>query len=108
MRFCLRRVSMRKNFGEASMLHSVASFFGIVLHAYFRLGTLLEKSMFTHVMIGSKDLEQARGFYDATFAALGGNPGEMDARGRPIYAHEGRRCADTDYYSSFVQMAATG
>ena len=38
--------------------------------------------MFTHIMIGSNDLEQARGFYDATFAALGGQPGEMDARGR--------------------------
>ena len=47
--------------------------------------------MFTHVMIGSNDLEQARGFYDATFAALGGKPGEMDARGRLIYTHEGGR-----------------
>ncbi len=26
--------------------------------------------MFTHVMIGSNDLERARAFYDATFAAL--------------------------------------
>ncbi len=26
--------------------------------------------MFTHVMIGSNDLERARNFYDATFAAL--------------------------------------
>lgn len=47
--------------------------------------------MFTHVMIGSNDLERARGFYDATFAALGGKPGEIDARGRLIYAHEGGR-----------------
>ena len=47
--------------------------------------------MFTHVMIGSNDLERARSFYDATFAALGGKPGEMDARGRLIYAHEGSR-----------------
>ncbi|MGO4339948.1 VOC family protein [Labrys sp. KB_33_2] len=47
--------------------------------------------MFTHVMIGSNDLEGARGFYDATFAALGGRPGEMDARGRLIYTHEGSR-----------------
>ena len=30
--------------------------------------------MFTHVMIGSNDLERARRFYDATFAALGGKP----------------------------------
>jgi catechol 2,3-dioxygenase-like lactoylglutathione lyase family enzyme len=47
--------------------------------------------MFTHVMIGSNDLERARSFYDATFAALGGKTGEMDARGRLIYAHEGSR-----------------
>lgn len=27
--------------------------------------------MFTHVMIGSNDLERSRKFYDATFVALG-------------------------------------
>jgi catechol 2,3-dioxygenase-like lactoylglutathione lyase family enzyme len=47
--------------------------------------------MFTHVMIGSNDLEKAQGFYDATFAALGCKPGEIDARGRLIYVHEGSR-----------------
>ncbi|MGU3538028.1 VOC family protein [Methylobacterium sp. A54F] len=47
--------------------------------------------MFTHVMIGSNDLTRARDFYDATFGALGGKPGEMDARGRLIYAHDGGR-----------------
>lgn len=47
--------------------------------------------MFTHVMIGSNDLQRSRYFYDATFAALGGEPGEMDARGRLIYFHEGNR-----------------
>ena len=47
--------------------------------------------MFTHVMIGSNDLERARGFYDATFAALGGKPGRMDERGRLIYAYAGGR-----------------
>jgi catechol 2,3-dioxygenase-like lactoylglutathione lyase family enzyme len=45
--------------------------------------------MFTHVMIGSNDLERSRAFYDATFVALGGRPGVMDARGRLVYAHEG-------------------
>lgn len=29
--------------------------------------------MFTHVMIGSNDLERSRKFYDATFVALGGS-----------------------------------
>ena len=47
--------------------------------------------MFTHVMIGSNDLARSRLFYDATFAALGGGPGDMDARGRLIYAHAGGR-----------------
>lgn len=47
--------------------------------------------MFTHIMLGSNDLERARGFYDATFAALGGKPGEMDQRGRLIYLHGGGR-----------------
>lgn len=47
--------------------------------------------MFTHVMIGSNDLDRARIFYDATFAALGGKPGRLDERGRLIYLHEGGR-----------------
>jgi catechol 2,3-dioxygenase-like lactoylglutathione lyase family enzyme len=47
--------------------------------------------MFTHVMIGSNDLERARRFYDATFLSLGGAPGEMDVRGRLNYTHEGGR-----------------
>jgi catechol 2,3-dioxygenase-like lactoylglutathione lyase family enzyme len=47
--------------------------------------------MFTHVMIGSNDLEKARRFYDATFAALGGAPGETDAGGRLVYSHDGSR-----------------
>ena len=31
--------------------------------------------MFTHIMIGSNNLERSRAFYDATFTALGGKPG---------------------------------
>jgi len=47
--------------------------------------------MFTHIMIGSNDLERSKRFYDATFIALGGQPGEVNARGRLIYAHGGGR-----------------
>ena len=36
-------------------------------------------------------MERARIFYHATFAALGGKPGELDARGRLIYLHDGGR-----------------
>lgn len=64
--------------------------------------------MFTHVMIGSNDLEQARDFYDATFAALGGRPGEMDARGRLIYTHEGGRLMITKPINGNPATAANG
>ncbi|GBQ93999.1 VOC family protein [Asaia krungthepensis] len=47
--------------------------------------------MFTHVMLGSNDLEKSKSFYDATFAALGGGPGRIDEGGRLIYTHEGGR-----------------
>lgn len=46
---------------------------------------------FTHVVIGSNDLERSRKFYDATFAALDVPPGKIDAKGRLVYAKEGQR-----------------
>lgn len=64
--------------------------------------------MFTHVMVGSNDLERARGFYDATFAALGGKPGEMDARGRLIYAYAGGRLMITTPIDGNPATAANG
>lgn len=47
--------------------------------------------MFTHIMIGSNNLDQSKAFYDATFTALGGKPGKQDERGRLIYDHDGGR-----------------
>ncbi len=64
--------------------------------------------MFTHVMIGSNDLERARNFYDATFVALGGKPGEMDARGRLIYSHNGGRLMITTPIDGNPATAANG
>jgi catechol 2,3-dioxygenase-like lactoylglutathione lyase family enzyme len=64
--------------------------------------------MFTHVMIGSNDMERARAFYDATFAALGGKPGEMDARDRLIYAHERGRLMLTKPIDGKPATAANG
>lgn len=64
--------------------------------------------MFTHVMIGSNDLERARAFYDATFAALGGAPGVTDARGRLIYAHDGGRLMITKPIDGQPATAANG
>ncbi len=45
--------------------------------------------MFSHVMLGSNDLDRAKRFYDALFAELGGQPGSFDARRRLIYMHDG-------------------
>ncbi|GBQ63673.1 bleomycin resistance protein [Ameyamaea chiangmaiensis NBRC 103196] len=64
--------------------------------------------MFTHVMIGSNDLERARIFYNATFAALGGAPGAIDSRGRLIYTHEGSRLMITTPINGQPATAANG
>ena len=64
--------------------------------------------MFTHIMIGSNDLERAKTFYDATFAALGGKPGETDARGRLTYLHEGGRLMVTKPIDGNPATAANG
>lgn len=64
--------------------------------------------MFTHVMIGSNDLELARRFYDATFLALGGEPGQMDAGGRLVYSHNGSRLMITKPIDGKPATAANG
>jgi catechol 2,3-dioxygenase-like lactoylglutathione lyase family enzyme len=45
--------------------------------------------MFSHVMVGAKDIDASKTFYDATFAALGGKPAMADDKGRLIYMHNG-------------------
>ncbi|MEO1303707.1 MAG: VOC family protein [Pseudomonadota bacterium] len=45
--------------------------------------------MFSHIMVGSDDLDKAKAFYDATFQALGGKPGITDPKGRLIYLYNG-------------------
>jgi catechol 2,3-dioxygenase-like lactoylglutathione lyase family enzyme len=47
--------------------------------------------MFSHVMVGRNDIGRSKRFYDAVFGAIGGKPGEQDAKGRLIYAHNGGR-----------------
>ncbi len=64
--------------------------------------------MFTHVMIGSNDLERSKAFHDATFATPGGEAGEMDARGRLIYVHEGGRLMVTKPIDGKPTTAANG
>ena len=45
--------------------------------------------MFSHIMIGSNDIARSKKFYDAVFGAMGGKPGNQDAKGRLAYAHNG-------------------
>jgi catechol 2,3-dioxygenase-like lactoylglutathione lyase family enzyme len=45
--------------------------------------------MFSHVMVGADDIDAAKRFYDATFAAFGGAPGTVDPKGRLVYQHKG-------------------
>ena len=47
--------------------------------------------MFSHIMVGSNDTARSKKFYDALFAAMGGQSGTEDARGRLAYAHNGGR-----------------
>ena len=43
--------------------------------------------MFSHVMLGTNDIERSKTFYDATFAAFGGPGGIIDPAGRLVYMH---------------------
>ena len=45
--------------------------------------------MFSHMMVGSNNIDRSKKFYDATFAAIGGKPGVVDAKGRIRYIHNG-------------------
>ena len=45
--------------------------------------------MFSHVMIGSNDIERSKKFYDAVFTAIGGKPGRQDPNGRLMYINNG-------------------
>jgi catechol 2,3-dioxygenase-like lactoylglutathione lyase family enzyme len=41
--------------------------------------------MFSHVMVGAKDIAASKAFYDAAFGALGLPAGHADAKGRVFY-----------------------
>ena len=43
--------------------------------------------MYSHVMIGADDIDAAKKFYDATFAALGYPAGKIDPKGRVFYTN---------------------
>ena len=44
--------------------------------------------MFTHIMVGTNDIQKARLFYDAVFNALGADIG-IEVHGRAFYRHGG-------------------
>src|ERR1019366_1491868 len=48
-----------------------------------------KSEMFSHVMVASSDIDRSKKFYDALFEAVGGKPGEQDARGRLRYVYNG-------------------
>lgn len=41
--------------------------------------------MFSHIVVGSNNIEASKKFYDAIFTAAGGTPGTADAKGRIAY-----------------------
>ena len=41
--------------------------------------------MFSHVMVGTDDMEQSKAFYDALLGSLGHPPGFIDEKGRCFY-----------------------
>jgi predicted lactoylglutathione lyase len=43
--------------------------------------------MFSHVMVGSNDIERSKKFYDALAASVGANAAVLDENGRLIYMH---------------------
>ncbi len=43
--------------------------------------------MYSHVMVGSNDIDRSKTFYDAVFGALGAKPAMVDDKGRLIYMH---------------------
>jgi len=44
--------------------------------------------MFSHVMVGSNDIERSKRFYDALFTSIGAKPGRHDDKG-VNYLHNG-------------------
>ena len=45
--------------------------------------------MFSHMMVGSNDIDRSKTFYDATFKAMGGREAIVDPKGRLMYLHNG-------------------
>ena len=46
--------------------------------------------MYSHMMVGTNDMDRSKKFYDGLFASIGGKPGFVDPKGRLIYAKDGQ------------------
>ena len=56
---------------------------GARLRAFYK-----EVVMFSHVILGTNDIEKSRLFYDAVLGTLGANPGVVDDKGRLMFVHD--------------------
>ena len=45
--------------------------------------------MFSHIMVGSNNIERSKKFYDALLGTLGAKPAMVDDKNRLIYMHNG-------------------
>ncbi len=64
--------------------------------------------MFTHIVVGSNDLERSRRFYDAIFTAMGAGAGTLDAKGRFVYSKDGYRLLVTKPINGQAATFANG
>ena len=64
--------------------------------------------MFSHVMVGSNDIERSKKFYDALFTAMGAQPAVVDPKGRLVYTHNGARFMVTKPIDGKPAAAANG
>lgn len=45
--------------------------------------------MYSHMTVGSNDLDRSKNFYDAVFKSMGGQEAMVDPKGRLVYMHNG-------------------
>ena len=64
--------------------------------------------MFTHIVVGSNDLERSQRFYDAIFTATGAQAGTIDAKGRVVYSRDGYRLLVTKPINGQAATFANG
>ncbi len=64
--------------------------------------------MFSHITIGSNDIERSKKFYDALLAISGAKPVTPDAKGRLMYSSKGGRLLITKPLNGSPATGANG